>query len=249
MTALILPANKRVVPAAAVDGLLNSTSPIYQTANPGGPAGSALMTFFCVFVLKRSPTTSVQMLFNRTSYGVTGWVMVIDSGNLKMGAGNNAGGIALTSTAISTTEFFGRPLIAICTFNSGTSSGWINGVAVTPVTLGTGYTAFSGRTAILNQGNSAVQHGSDVSVIAAGMLDAYDATGTFSTVNAQWEEDLQQGRYLTWPRTAVANSDWYWDARDVARPNVCGPTWTDRISSVAMTRTGSIQPAQAMPRF
>jgi hypothetical protein len=92
------------------------------------------------------------------------------------------------------------------------------------------------------------------------MLDTYDVVASYNTsfgvggagLTAQWQEDLQQGRYLTcpvnggvWPVTSE-----YWSARDAVAGGGGKATWVDRSANAFVaSRTGALQACSVVPRF
>lgn len=244
---LVLPPNKRVVPVASTIVRANGA---FTTANPGGPAGTSLMTFFCIFRQRRLTSTN-EVLFGRFDAGNAGWAIWVSAGNLSASVANSTPALVTTpATSMSTTVLVGVPVIYIARYSNGTNQAWLNGTSVGTTTLGTGYTAFSGPTTIGSRPTAANYPAQSFEIMECGMLDAFDISGTVSTVNSQWQEDLQQGRPLTWPRSAAANSDWYWSMRDAVIGIGTRSTFNDRYTSVAMTRNaGMPEAAQSMPKF
>lgn len=240
---MIVPADKRVVPRAAMGGFRTGNE--YQTASPGGPAGSSLMTWFVSFAVQRTPST--QILFARSSALTTGWFAYLSGTTIRFGVANSTPATVEAGT-FSVAGMIGQLITAIGTYNNGVMSVWVDGVAAGTTTLGAGYTSQAVATAIGVRSAGALP-AVDSLICDCGMLDNFNAGATFAAIDAQWKEDQQQGRYLTWPRTGASNSDWYWSARDaIAGPNGKA-SWVDRFSAVTASRTGVPQAAQVMPRF
>jgi hypothetical protein len=255
---MLIPYDKRVAPISAINPSANNN---YATANPGGPAGSSLMTFFAVITMKRTITAGADVIFQRR-VGAAGWMIYMNNSNqLFFYAANATPAFVATPAAIVPN---GIPLILIGRYNGvpnpGNIEGWINGVSTGITTLGTGYTVAVSNTCIGCNSSSAAEAANDQLIHEVGMLDTYDAQASYNTafgtgvagLTAQWQEDLQQGRYLTDP----TGSNWgantaYWSARDallgVGAPKLA---WLDRSTNLySMARTGAPQPAQAMARF
>lgn len=234
---------------AGVNGFLPANH--FATANPGGPAGSSVMTFFCVITCLKNEVVGYQVPFNRYIGTAAGWSVwrQTSTGVIYASVVNSTPDYVITPLGAPPTLH--TPLLFIVTYNNGRIEGWINGVSTGATTLGTGYTAAAGPTVIGTSGTGGRAYPCRYTTIhEAGMLDGVDLSASIAAVNAQWTEDLQQGRYLTWPRAAVANSDWYWSARDaVLGVGGCAPTWTDRYSASVMTRTGAPQSASVPGRF
>lgn len=249
---MLLPANKRVSENAAIISLRNGVFTGYLSASPGGPAGSATMTFGCVFMWKaNSPVTGTGYLFSRSNGAVTGWgVRVVNqTGAITSFVGNSG---AATVVAPSATLISGQPVIYIARYLNGALRAWVNGLDLGTTTLGTGITtdAVATNIGMLDTGGGGVQFNTNCCRISeCFMLDGFDIATTVATVYAQWAEDLQQGRYLTWPRAMTA-SDWYWSARDAIAGPSTKPTWTDRGgNAVALTKTGSPQACSISTRY
>lgn len=208
------------------------------------------MSFFCVYTPKRKPALTLQIIFGRSTYSNTGWLLCHSAGgNMEMGMGNTVPNLVRTSTAF-VPGAVGMPQIAICSYVSGTARSWINGVAATPVSVGVGATSEAVATAIGGSPVLGNYIARDFIIHEAGMLDNYDCAATIATLNAQWTEDLRQGRALTWPRVAVPGSDWLWSARDANLGlGGCVPSWIDRYSGVIMTQAGSVQSASVPGRI
>lgn len=247
---MILTPDKRIVPRAALSGFKDSNK-FYRTASPGGPQGSALMSFFCVLRMKRFPLVAAgtQYLFGTTTFGSSGWGIVWETTQFGMGAGNATPALIRTNY-VPTIADIGKPLILMCAWNSGTASGWVNGVATTPVVTGTGFTSAAQATCVgINP--LTVQSPVDFEIMECGHLDNYDfgANSPTTVIYPQFAEDLQQGRYLTLPRAMTAN-DHYWSARDAVLGPMTRATWTDRgPNAVVMNRTGAPQSGAVPTRF
>lgn len=242
---MLLSHDRRVVPVPALAGFRGTGS--YATANPGGPAGSALMTFFAVFMAQRLPgtATTFENIFGRNNAGPAGWGIYFSTTNLLRFSAANATPAAVN---VNTSVVLQTPMVAIARYTNGTLDAWVNGVLVGTTTLGAGYTAHANATFIGNfQGG--VDPARNCTIAECGMLNGFDIAATVATTTAQWQEDLQQGRDLTWPQTPDAQNDWYWSARDAVLGRDARATWTDRIQGAIMTRTGAPQGGQIMPRF
>ena len=241
----------RVSEIAGVTGFGKGAN--FKTASPGGPAGSSLMTFFCVATLLRA-SAGTDYLFQRFMVGgaADGWGILYEGNTIRVFAANATPAEVSASRAVSV-SMHKTPLIIVARYNGvpnpGNIQGWVNGVSTGVTPLGTGYSSAANFTAVGIDG-AQIRFSPNIIIHEAGMLDGYDCAATIATLNAQWTEDLQQGRPLTWPRAAVAGSDWYWSARDAALGlGGCVPTWTDRYSGVAMTRTGTPQSASVPGRL
>lgn len=244
---MIIAADKRVRSRMGVGGFRATN--YYTTANPGGPAGSSLMTFFAVFQCSSNALAAYEYIFTHYNTSVAGWAIGrnITTGTLYGFAVNSTPALVVTPYA---TPPLNTPLVYIVTYNSGTIAAWLNGVSLGSTVLGAGYTSVVTATSIGHEATTPTYPAKTTRVLEAGMLDGVDLTASVPALSAQWQEDLQQGRYLTWPRTMTA-SDWYWSATDiVGAGGTCGPTWTDRgPNAVPMTRTGAPQSAVVIPRF
>ena len=241
---MIVTPDKRIVPVPAMNAFRTGNE--YQTAVPGGPAGSSLMTFFCVFTPRKPVST--QILFCRSSALTLGWFVYISGTTLRFGATNSTPAALEAGTFAIDASMVDRPIIGMGTYNNGTMTVWVNGVAAGSATLGVGYTPNAVATAIGVRSAGALP-AIDCKIAECGMLDGFDAGATFATINSQWMEDLQQGRYLTWPRAAVVNSDWYWSARDAIAGLSGTLTWTDRFSASVANSIGLPQSSQMLARF
>lgn len=241
---MIVAASKRVAARAGVLGF--RTGSYYATANPGGPAGSSLMTFFMVLQPTKQTLSLINYSFSRHNGGPGGWAMYVYNGAIE-GFAYNTTPAAVSSGLVALPR--DRPTIFIVRYDGTGASGgagviqaWANGVATIPVISVTGGYLGVATATFAGARSDASFPARDVGILEVGMLDGYDIAGSIAAVNAQWTEDLQQGRYLTWPRAMTA-SDWYWSARDAAS-GVGGTkaTWVDRgPNAVVMTRTGSPQ--------
>lgn len=227
---MIIPSDKRIASRASVGGFRSGS--YYAGANPSGPTGSNLMTFFCVFQPERLPT-GTQVLFGRSTLAADGWLFW-SSGTSLFTSVRNGVGAFVNNTLVIAPPFV--PTVLIARYNNGTLETWANALTSGASTSGTGYTSVATRTTIGVRDNL-LQEAIDYTVFAAGMLDTFDVAATIATVNGQWQEDLQQGRYLTDPSAGALGANlWYWDARNA------GATWIDRgPNAVSLARTGAPQ--------
>lgn len=254
---MIIPYDKRVSPIPAVTGF-KLTTDYYRTATPDGLPGSSLMTFFAVATYKRY-FNFTDCLFSRGD-GSLGFYIQSTGNGLRILVANGAG-VTVISNDFVISGMVNIPLVIIARYSNGTIQFWVNGVSVAAITTGVGYTP---AVAATNIGGYAVglQAATDWIVHEAGVLDTYDVVASYNTafgtsapgLTAQWQEDLQQGRYLTCPNNGGvwgATSE-YWSARDalLGGTGVTRATWLDRSTNAfSMSRFGTIQPAQSMARF
>lgn len=226
----------------------------YSTAAPGGLAGSSLMTFFVVFTLKRYPNSGTNCLFSRTLGGVGYYIQL--GGTLVATATNSTPGAVVTPAILTTTLAFNRPYIFIVRYNGvpnpGNIEGWLAGVSTGTTTLGTGYTPDAAAQTTIGGYWVGQQPAVETIIHECGMLDTYDVVASYNTsfgvggagLNAQWSEDLQQGRYLTCPNNGGvwgASSE-YWSARDAIVGPATKATWLDRSTNAfSAARTGAMQ--------
>lgn len=258
--------NLRVAPQAAIDGFRASPVSYYGTAAvggaAGGPAGSTSMTFFCVVYPKKLAAGVSQVLFNRGNIGGNGW-NIYQSGSAVLAiVYRTAGTFASVSTGgLVNGNWDGlsglfQPHILLASYQqvggNSTLDMWINDrQPAQSVIAGLGFNPYAGPTTIGVVSNANLYNATDIAVGDCGFLDGYNPTTFVSTTFGNgapgliksWQEDFRQGRYLTWPRAAVANSDWHWAAKDVVVGPTVRPTWTDRYSATAMLRFGSPQGA------
>lgn len=254
---MITPPDKRVVNRTVYRARSGSN---HNSAAPpvNGPDGSSLCSFFCIFQLKRMPTSVVQQLFSKSTFGSTGWIILINASNqLEMGAGNSVPSLIRTLGTAFTQADVGKIIVGSCCWNNGTASGWLNTTATTPVSSGAGYTGNSVAVSIgVSPLGVTTQPALDVEILACAFVNAYNVGPDIATVVPQWQEDMQQGRYLT-PIGGAPNaswssaSSWYWDARDVtAGAGGTKATWTDRgPNAVVLNRTGVPQTGIVPSRF
>ena len=244
---MILGANKRVAEVAGVSCRDSVNVSGFIGASPSGPAGSATMTFACLLTYVRTGAAASNYPFSRAD-GATGWyIRVVGSTGVI-----NAGVYNSTPTNLETPNFtltLGLPTLFIVRYTAGTLQAWANGVSV-GVTgpTGAGFTSAATPTRIGTRGSQPTNC-ETVRPYECMMLDGYDAAATIATLNGQWCEDFQQGRYATWPRTMTVN-DWYWSSRDAVAGSSTKATWIDRgTNAVSLAKTGAPQACSMIPRF
>ena len=216
------------------------------------------MMFFCVVYPYVPADAGFRMLFSRSNAANGGWSIATNAGNVQAFVFNGAGaavtGAILGGWAGYEGERTPYILVVSCQQVAGvtTVTLYLNGRAgVTVGAAGAGFTSYAGPTTFGVQSSANAFHAKSEMLSDCGMLDTYDPTTFVSTMfgngvaglNAMWLADLREGRYLTWPRAAVANSDWYWAARDVVVGIGSKATWTDRYTAQAMTKFGFPQGA------
>lgn len=243
---MIVAPDKRVVPVAAIAGFRTGVD--YATANPGGPAGSATMSFFFIGTFKRLPANGTKFVFLRTvAPGSTGWYIFLANQTLSAVACNSTPAAVQSPGYAITAADIGRQMIVIARYLNGTIQLWVDGVSIGTTTLGTGYTSAAAATRIGSRADGFPE--TTLVMSECGVLDNYDIAATVVARTAQWQEDLQHGRYLTWPRAMTAD-DWYWSARDAVTGIGGKVSWLDRgPNATSMARTGVPQAAQIAPRF
>lgn len=260
---MIVPANRRVSEVASVRNL---TATRYFGA-AGGPQGSTTMMFATVFMLTR-PLTAADMFNpfggNNISLGVGGWSI---RGATSVGiliVAVSGGGVVTPHQATAGTFFdiagnVGVPMVVIGQVVGGQITASLTGRTDTAATPIVGYTVKpAGQMTSIGTDDSIVSGTRGYEVSECIFFNGYDGTGfasaTFGAglagINAMWCEDLQQGRVLTPPTAPVANSAWYWSARDiVGASGTVGSSWVDRYSSFALARVGAPQASAIIPRF
>jgi hypothetical protein len=225
------------------------------------------MMFACVFVLKRlSSAAEAATLFcgNNINTGVGGW-RIFGGPATGINITCVSGAAAVVSHQPTPGTFFdiatniGTPFVLIGQLvgNQITSS-MTNRVAAA-ATACVGYTVKpAGQRTSIGADDSLIYGNNVADVAECIFFNGYDGTGFVSAIygnglagiDAMWCEDLQQGRVLTPPTAPVANSAWYWSARDiVGSGGTVGASWVDRYSSFALARTGSPQASAILPRF
>lgn len=252
---MITPDDERVVPMAALNlGPTGNSGRAYVGATPSGPPGSATFTMFCIMNVVRqiSVAGDIQQIFSKNVFSGAGggWLNYYQNGSIVSIVTNSTPAGVIVSANLVTLGLIGQPLIYVASYVNGTLTAWINGSQTGTMTLGAGYTGNAIATGIgCRPSAPATNNLLDIDVAHCGFLNGYDAAATVAAFTAQWQEDLQQGRDLTWPRAAVANSDWLWDPRDVCAGPATRATWTDRYSGVVLNKNADPQSSQMMPRF
>lgn len=247
---MILGGNRRVSPSACVVGM-NGGTKYYATA--GGPVGSATMMFAAVVWMPRLTSIggSDQVIFSGTNFstGVGGWAIALSAGALNVAVVSGGGVVTNHQTVTGVFNVAvnqGIPFIIIGQLVGGSISSSVTGKPAATPTAVVGYTAKpAGQRTAIGAQDALAASGTMFWIGDCAFLNGYDGTGFVSSVfgnglagiNAMWAEDLQQGRPLTWPRAAVANSDWYWRAADVTTSAAPDATWTDRYSAFGLARS------------
>lgn len=253
--------NLRVCLVPAVNAFRDLPSSYYGTAAFGGaasgPAGNATMTFFCLYWPRdEGPTT--RQLFGRGNFVNAGWGILVNSaGNLSVLVYNSTpAAVQVTATGLAAVEGTRSPYLVIASYQDGVLTFWVNGTQIGTATLGTGFTSFAGPTMIGARSSGAIGTANKEMLSDSGMLYTFDPTTFVNAVygngiaglTAMWLDDLRNGRYLTWPRAAVLNSDWYWAARDTVTGLSVSLSWMDRHSATPMLRFGTPQGASFAAR-
>lgn len=253
---MLVPAGRRVVGRSAIgrfnssDASVGGVNSYYISALNVGPTISATWFAFCAFLFTRPFTAGANLgwFFGRSAAGgaAGGWYLTGDATNIfwrfPSGATSNGTQYAWLPTDI------GRVMVCAAQIVGGNVLSYLNGtllgsVAVTPLAPDGTTRTFIGSTGL---GTVA---GTGAALIWGGVMNGYDSTGFTSPVFgngttgllAQFGEDLQQGRDPTWPRAAVANSDWLWRSQDAVAGSAGAATWTDIYSSIPVDRTGAPQ--------
>lgn len=254
---MIIPGDKRVAQRAAVSGL--TTSRYYGAV--GGPVGAATMVWGVVFTMLRPGNANLWSGTNLSS-GVGGWVAYLSGSALGVAAVSGAG-VVTTHQAFpgvfDKDVNFNRPFVLVGSLAGGFISSSLSGgsTPATPTAMA-GYTTKPvGQKTTIGTDDSLTNGGTGHTCMVHDtfMLEGYDGTAFASAtygnglagINAMWQEDLQQGRYLTWPR-AMTTADWYFSARDVVLGGgALKSTWTDRgPNALVLSRTGAPQ-GSSMP--
>jgi hypothetical protein len=253
---MLLGTNKRVCSVADVRDFVGSA----RMGVTGGPQGAATMLWGCVFQLRWNTGGAVNGLFSGTniSTGVGGFLCDITATGVNVRAVSGGGALTTRQVAIVSAADDMRTFILLGSLAGGNLIGCLN-TTQSATTAMVGYTVKpAGQRVCVGNEDSTTSPCTIARVGEAFMLQGYDGTGFTSSVfgnglagiASMWMEDLQQGRYLTWPRTAVANSDWNWSARDIVAANgSINPSWTDRYSGTILTRTGTLAAGSFPARF
>jgi len=267
---MLVPPNKRVCARAAVgrfnqaDASVGGVNSYFTSAANVGPTITTTMIAFCAFTPVRPflATANVAWLFGHAGGGgaaAGGFCLDISNTLIMkwiMRNGTDSSAYTLQQPELGPS---GRTIFSVMVHSLAAPIGlshYVNGTLIGTVasvfTVPDATTVtFVGSSAVGTTGNTGG------AVMDCGVLIGYDGSTFVSSVfgngitglMGQWMEDLQQGRDLTWPRAAAANSDYYWPARDIANGMSVGPTWTDRYSSIALTRTGNPQMYSTPVRF
>lgn len=269
---MVAPLSARVVHRPGVGGFrgVSGGAPSVIYANAGGagntgPRGSATMTWFTAFRVNSFAPFAVgapalQGLFGRLSltaggsgwiheYGASLWTAFLTNG----AAGNVSHTIFTASDAV-----VGRAIVMISCLAGDQLRSWSNVSGLIGPTACVGYTpSVDARVVAIGNDATLTRPMLGTDIYDCGMLQNYDANTNYNNAlygtglagfGAQIIDEIENGRDITWPTAAVVNTDFYWTAKDIATP-ICGPTWTDRLSAISLTRTGAPSGSSTPPRF
>ncbi len=247
----VSPSDKRV---AQRIGMRCREGSAYISASPTGPTGSSLMTIAVVLSAVKASAIN-EYVFNHDNGNVSGWIVNISSGTI--------GAVVKNSTPASVVSPYialpvGRPSVFIARYNGVPNPNflevWLDGVSGGVTQLGTGFTPQVCGTAI-GCHTTSILYAANTAIHECMFLDTYDVVASYpggvAALTQQWQEDLQQGRYLTDPSAGALGANfWYWSARDSQQGLYGAATWVDRgPNAVSAVRAGSPQLAGLPMRF
>lgn len=252
---MLVPAGRRTVGRSAIgrfnmtDASVGGVASYFSSAANVGPTVSATWFAFCAFLFCRPFTAGANLgwLFGRALAGgaAGGWYLTGDATNIFWrfpGPTVNGTQYAWQPTDIGRVMFCAAQIVGgnVLSYLNGTLLG---SVPVVPQAPDATTVSFIGSNGV------ATAAGTGAAVIWGGVMNGYDSTGFVSPIFgngttgllAQLGEDLQQGRNPTWPRAAVANSDYLWRAQDAVAGSGTTATWVDQYSAISLGRTGAPQ--------
>lgn len=268
---MVAPFTSRVVNRPGIGGFrgVSGASPSVIYANAGGagntgPRGSATMTFFTVFrpysfAAFTAAAPAQQGLFGRLSLtaGASGWIHYYNASQWIALVTNGAGGNVSHNIVSGSQVLIERAVVMITTLAGGNLNSWSSAGGLVGPTACVGYTpSIDARVVAIGNDATLTRPMLGTDIYDCGMMQNYDATGYNSALygaglagfGAQIIDEVENGRDITWPTAAVVNTDFYWTAKDIADP-IGKATWTDRISSIGLTRTGMPSSSSTPPRF
>ncbi len=255
---MITPGSKRVCQRAGVRNLRLAS--FYSVT--GGPVGSATMMYGVVFTLLKAGNAQYWSGTN-TSAGVGGWSISLGTGAFNVVAVNGAGTVISHQSiagAFDVAANFGRTWILIGQLVGGSITSSLSNTVAAGATAVVGYTPKpAGQKVRVGVDDATAFPASTVlpsyALHDAFLFDTYDGTGFVSAtfgnglagINAMWQEDVQQGRYLTRPAGgAYTANDTYFCAKDVVTGIGTKNTWTDRGgNALVLTKGGTLSPQGA----
>ncbi len=247
---------KRTCPRAGVMNL-RATS-FYSVV--GGPVGSATMMWGAVFTLNRAGNA---FFFGGTnnSAGVGGYSVVLSTTALLIMAVNGAGAQVTHQVIAGAFDTvvgnYGRTFVLIAQLVGGNLSSSLSSTVAAAPTAIVGYTPKpAGQTTRIGVDASTTFPGSTIlpSYVLhdAFLFDTYDGTAFVSAtygnglagINAMWQEDVRQGKYLRDPRGgAYGVNDTYFCAKDVVFGSNTKASWPDRGgNALVLAKGGALSP-------
>ncbi len=234
------------------------TNQYAPAAASGVPGGQATMTIFTVFVIQKFVPSINYMFTCVNAANTAGWAHYINGSafTIRCTVANGAAASVDSLVRTCTAADLGTPLILITTLVGGNLISSVS--SSTQSTAVVGYTPAAAGDRVRIGAYATTAPAAGILIAECGIMHGYDATAfasaTFGAgqagIQAMWKQDLEQGRYPTWPRVAASGSDWYWSGRD-ASLGVGGtaPNWPDRYTGLVCVRTGSPQSFSVPARF